>query len=238
MRSVMVLNTKGGAGKTTIATTLAGYYADQGHCTAIKDYDPQGSSWEWLQQRPISRAEIHGIAAFKPSNHTTRVWQMRLPVNTERLIIDTPAGVELPKVASLFRTIDRIIVPVVPSPIDIRASAMFIRELTRFVKMYPTNAEVGVVASRVPPHSSSFQAMQRLFSNLDIKIIGRLNQSDAYFQAAEHGISMLEMQDEHFNEDRQAWTEILNWIEGTEQQSDRTVTPLATFTPKRFVVGS
>lgn len=232
MRSVMILNSKGGAGKTTIATSLAGYFAGNGQCTAIKDYDPQGSSWDWLQQRPISRPEIHGIAAFRPSNHTTRVWQMRLPANTERLIIDTPAGVELAKIASLFRSIDRIIVPVVPSPIDIRASAIFIKELQKFLKMYPSNAKMAVVASRVPADSTVFYSMQRLFENLDIQIVGRINQSEGYFQAAEHGLSLLELPENSFVEEKAAWGSILSWIEGT------TVFGQANPDQRRYVVGS
>ena len=213
MRTVMVINTKGGAGKTTIATTLAGYYAAKNLCTALKDYDPQGSSWEWLQQRPVSRNEIHGIAAFRPANHSTSVWQMRLPVHTERVIIDTPAGVELNKISGLFRSVDKILVPVIPSPIDIRASAMFIRDLLRFIKVCPTNAGVGVIASRVPPNSSTYYAMQRLFANLGIEMIGRLNQSENYMQAAEHGVSVLEMSEPYLEKDRAAWLPILQWLE-------------------------
>jgi chromosome partitioning protein len=213
MRTVMVLNSKGGAGKTTIATNIAAYFASQGMVTALKDYDPQGSATDWLKSRPISRHPIYGITAFKTSFHATRAWQMRLPNNTERLVIDSPAGVDLPKLATVMRTVDKIVVPVIPSPIDIRASAMFIRDLFQFVKMYPTRAEIAVVASRVPRHSPTYFALQRVFSNLDIPIIAKIHESENYIQAAEHGIGMLEMDSPIVGGDKEDWQPLLYWID-------------------------
>lgn len=209
----MTLNSKGGSGKTTLATNLAGYYASQNLPTVIKDYDPQGSSSEWLKHRPYSRAHIQGIEAFAANNRATRAWQMRLPADTQRLIIDSPAGVELLKMATVMKTVDRILIPVSPSPIDIRATAIFIRDLYSFIRMYPTAAKIGVVANRVQKNSPSFLAMQRVFTNLDIPFVGVLSQNDRYIQAAEHGVSLLELEGPESATDQQEWTSLLTWLE-------------------------
>ena len=94
MQRIIVVNTKGGCGKTTIATNLASYYASNGFVTALMDYDPQGSSTRWLKLRPQDKQAVYGINAHKrQSMQATRAWQMRVPSDTERLIIDAPAGV-------------------------------------------------------------------------------------------------------------------------------------------------
>jgi len=216
MRTVMVLNAKGGAGKTTIATTIASYYATQGLVTVLKDHDPQGSSTDWLKQRPLTRPTIHGISAFRQNLQATRAWQLRLPQNTERLVIDSPAGVDLPKLATVIRNVDKIIIPVIPSPIDIRASAMFIRELFQFMKMYPTRAKVAVVASRVPEKSPTYIALQRVFTNLEIPLVARIGESEHYINGAEHGIGLFEMDAIDTAEQRDAWISLINWLEDAE----------------------
>ena len=113
-----------------------------------------------------------------------------------------------------MRVVDRILVPVSPSPIDIRATAMFIRELFSFIRMYPTPAKIGVVANRVQQNSPAFYAMQRIFSNLDIPFVAVLSQNDRYIQAAEHGVSILELDGEHAAQDREEWNSLLEWVEG------------------------
>ena len=95
MQKILVLNSKGGCGKTTIATNLASYFAAQDLATALLDFDPQGSSIRWLNLRPQSKPEIYGVHVASRKNNTgvTRSFQMRVPPNTERMIIDAPAGV-------------------------------------------------------------------------------------------------------------------------------------------------
>ncbi len=211
--TVLVLNSKGGCGKSTIATNLAGYYAAQGHVTALKDYDPQGSSSEWLRQRSSSRPPIHGISAFRTSSNMTRAWQMRLPGDISRVVIDSPAAVDLPRMVSVLRDVDKIVVPILPSPIDIRASAMFIHSFLRFVRSHPCRADLCVVASRVPGRSQAFATMQRIFNNLEIPLRARLSENEHYIHAAEHGVSLLELDDALIGEDKREWRPLLDWLE-------------------------
>src|ERR1700732_4819376 len=93
MQRILVLNPKGGSGKTTIARTLAISFASQGDRPLLSDNDPQGSSTRWLKKRKPEQAFIHGIAAFERNTRMTRAWQMRIPSDAAHIIVDTPAAV-------------------------------------------------------------------------------------------------------------------------------------------------
>ena len=217
MRTIMVVNSKGGSGKTTLATNLAGYFASHDQVTVIKDYDPQGSSSEWLKQRPYTMAKIHGLEAFKPSSmFVTRAFAMRLPSDAERLIIDTPAGVDLIKFSSMIKTVNKIIIPVSPSPIDIRATAIFIHQLQKFKKLHGLRADIGVVANRADANSSAYHSMKKIFSNLEIEFIATLSQNNNYIKAAEMGVSLLELDHPDVSKDKDEWAPLVNWLEDKE----------------------
>lgn len=211
MRTVMVMNAKGGSGKTTIVTSLAGYFASRGLVTALKDYDPQGSSTDWLKHRPKSRQPIYGVTPFRTSPGATRVWQMRIPTNTDRVLIDSPAGIQLLQYGEILRSVDNIIVPIVPSPIDIRATAFFLRDLFAFLKTHPNKAKVGVVANRVT-RARSLAALQRIFANIDIPCIASFSENENFIAAAEHGVSLLELETLRGEQDRKEWEPLLRWL--------------------------
>ena len=217
MRTIMVVNSKGGSGKTTLATNLAGYYASKNQVVVIKDYDPQGSSSEWLKQRPYTMSKIHSLEAFKPSSmFVTRAFAMRLPKDAEKLIIDTPAGVDLIKFVTTVKTVDKIIIPVSPSSIDIRATATFIHQLFKFRKLHGFKAEIGVIANRADVNSPAYRSMKKIFSNLDIEFIATLSQNDNYMKAAEMGVSLLELDHPSVSNDKEEWAPLVNWIEDKE----------------------
>ena len=214
MRTIMVLNSKGGSGKTTLVTNLAGYYASQGKTTIIKDYDPQGSSSEWIKQRCYSLPQIHGLSAFKScSPHVTRAWQMRLPANADRLIIDTPAGINLQSYVSTIKSVDKILIPLSPSSIDVRATAMFVHNLQEFMGLYSSEADIAIVANRVNVNSSAYQAMVTTFRNLSLSFVTTLSTNEHYLQAAERGVSLLEIDHPSVAQDKLEWAPLLNWIE-------------------------
>ena len=217
MRTIMVVNSKGGSGKTTLATNLAGFYASRKQVVVIKDYDPQGSSTEWLKHRPYTMDSIHGLSAFKPSSQfVTRAFAMRLPSNAERLIIDTPAGVDLKLFITTVSSVDKIIIPVSPSAIDIRATAMFIHQLQKFKKMHRFKAEIGVIANRADKDSAAYRSMKKIFSNLDMEFVATLSQNENYIKAAELGVSLLELDHPAVKKDKDEWAPLINWIEDEE----------------------
>src|SRR5690606_31685088 len=123
MKKVVVLNTKGGCGKTTITTNLAAYHAAAGYRTTLMDYDPQGSSTRWLSKRDESRPRVNGVAAFERNTRVTRSFQLRAPLDTEYLFVDTPAGLDPHSLTEITRNAHAVIVPVLPSDIDIHAAS-------------------------------------------------------------------------------------------------------------------
>lgn len=212
-RRILVANGKGGCGKTTIATNLAGSLAARGRVTALLDYDPQGSSMKWLSVRRDA-PPIYGVAAHRPAGGgVTRTFALRLPVGTERVILDVPAGIHGMDLANLVRDVDVIVIPVMPSAIDIHAAARFIQELLLTGKVRTRSVQVGVVANRVKENSHSFQNLQRFLSTLSIPFVTRLRDSENYVAAAEAGVSISELPKAH-RRDLLLWEELVRWVEG------------------------
>ena len=214
MQRIIVINTKGGCGKTTIATNLASYYASNGFATALMDYDPQGSSTRWLKLRPQDKESIHGINAHKrQSMQATRAWQMRVPAETERLIIDAPAGVEGEALHSFVHQVDTILIPVLPSPIDIHSATAFIKDLLLIGKVRNLGVRVGVIANRTRKNTLVYQSLERFLVSLNLPFITTLRDTQHYVHAFERGIGIQEMWDKRVEQDKLTWSPIINWLE-------------------------
>jgi chromosome partitioning protein len=215
---VLVMNAKGGCGKTTIATNLASYYASQQRTAALFDYDPQGSSMQWLACRDESRFPIHGVAAFrKPISGMTRTWQMRLPVETEMVILDAPAGVHGMPMIDLVREADTILIPVLPSPIDIHAASHFIKDLLLVAKVRARSIRVGVVANRVRKNTRVYQSLRRFLDSLNIPFVAYLRDTQNYVQSGEEGMGIHELKAQQIQKDRAQWKKLIQWLEESEQ---------------------
>ena len=135
MKRIVVLNPKGGSGKTTLAINLASYYASCQQKPVLMDFDPQGSSLRWVRKRQAAQPPIHVIAAFENDARTTRAFQLRIPAGTTHVIVDTPAAIDSAKLPDITRGADKIIVPVLPSDIDIHACSRCIRDLLLVAKI-------------------------------------------------------------------------------------------------------
>jgi chromosome partitioning protein len=217
MRRVLVVNAKGGCGKTTIATNLASYYASQQRYAALFDYDPQGSSMQWLASRDEGRFPIHGVAAFrKPTSGMTRTYQMRMPAETERVILDAPAGVHGMPMIDLVREADTIIIPVLPSPIDIHAASHFIKDLLLVAKVRARGVRVGVVANRVRKNTKVYQSLRRFLDSLHIPFVAYLRDTQNYVQSSEEGMGIHELNANRIQKDRAQWKKLIRWIEEDE----------------------
>jgi chromosome partitioning protein len=208
------MNTKGGCGKTTIATNLASYCASYGYGTTLIDYDKQGSSMRWLRERPATRPAIHGIAAFEPpAAGITRTWQMRIPPDTRYVISDTPAGYSLVDIEDRVAEADVILVPVLPSCIDIHTTVDFIRDLLLVGKARTHNTRLAIVTNRTRIHTRAVNKLERFLNKLDIPVIGRIRDTQFYVSAAEQGLGIHEMAEREAQKDRAAWAEMLLWLE-------------------------
>lgn len=213
MRRIILLNSKGGCGKTTLATNLASWYAARGQATALLDHDPQGSSMRWLASRPWNLPPIHGIAAYQRPGGVTRSFQLRVPPETERVILDAPAGVAGPQLLELVRGVDAILIPVLPSPIDIHAASRFIQELLLTARVRATSVRLGVVANRVKPNTLVYQALQRFLRSLQFPFLTRLRDTQLYMRASEQGVGIHELDDPRAARDRSQWKPLLDWLE-------------------------
>ena len=142
MRTIMFLNAKGGCGKSTLATNLASYYAKLGNAVVLADFDPQGSSLEWLAALPQDAPAIHGLLAWREGLR-------HLPRSADYAILDVPAGARGAELTALVRRAQSIVIPVLPSPTDIRAAAHFIHHLLLVGRVERMETKLAVVANRV-----------------------------------------------------------------------------------------
>lgn len=238
MQQILVLNAKGGCGKSTIATTLAGYYASRGQITALMDYDPQGSSMKWLSFRDQERAAIHGIAAHEKRRDVTRAFQMRLPLHAQRVVIDVPAGINGLQLAEYVRQADVILVPVLPSPIDIHAAAHFIQDLLLVGKLRQSGTKLGVIANRVRENTVIFKDLEKFLNSLNLPLVATLRDSQNYIRAAEQGVGIHELEERRAEQDQVRWQGLLEWLdqlagESASEQHLNAATPAVSWLPPR-----
>lgn len=229
MQRILVLNAKGGCGKSTIATNLAGYYANVNRSVALMDYDPQGSSMKWLDLRHSDRPAIHGVAAYQRRREVTRAFQLRLPQEAERVIMDVPAGVSGLQLADYVRQADAILVPVLPSPIDIHAAAHFIQDLLLVGKVRKSGARLAVVANRVRENTLIFKDLERFLTSLKLPLVATLRDSQNHIRAAEQGLGIHELDTGRTDLDIERWEPLIEWLEAaTEQVAPRPLSTVST----------
>ncbi len=210
---IVVLNPKGGSGKTTIATNLASYFASRQQKPVLMDFDPQGSSLRWVRKRPAELPPIHAVNAFDKDTRTTRTFRLRVPDFSTHVIVDTPAAVEPQLLPELTREARKIIVPVLPSDIDIHACSRCIRDLLLVAKIRREDNRLGVVANRVRRNTLTYESLIRFLETLGIPIVARLRDSQNYLRAAELGIGVHEMKSYIVREDIDEWRPLIEWLE-------------------------
>jgi chromosome partitioning protein len=213
MLRIVVLNPKGGSGKTTIATNLASYYVARSMKATLIDYDPQASSTRWLKKRQTNQPLIHGIAAFERNSRTTRSFHMRIPAETDRVVIDTPAALAAQDLPEITRGADAILVPVLPSDIDIHACSKVIADLLLVAKIRRQDNRIGVIANRVKRQTLMYQSLIRFLSTLHIPIVATIRDSQNYIKAAELGVGIHEMKPYLVREDLEQWNSLTQWLD-------------------------
>ena len=213
MKRIVVLNPKGGSGKTTIAINLASYFASRQQTPVLMDFDPQGSSLRWAKKRHPVQAPIHAIAAFEKDNRTTRAFQLRVPEKATHVIVDTPAAVDAHQLPDLTRDADKIIVPVLPSDIDIHTCSRCIRDLLLIAKIRREDDRLGVIANRIRRNTLTYQSLIRFLQTLGIPVVATIRDSQNYVRAAELGIGVHEMKSYIAQEDVEQWAPLIEWLE-------------------------
>ncbi len=213
MRTILVINSKGGCGKTTVTTNLASYYASTGAKVAIMDYDQQGSSLQWLKMRPGQRPRIHGANAVRQPDQPVRSRQMWIPSDTDLLLVDAPGGVKGILLQELLARAELVIVPVAPSSIDIHATANFLKELLVLGKVRTRNIKVGVVANRVRSAMPVYEPLERFLTSLGLPLLSKIRDSDAYIVAAESGLGVFELDADVSTQERLEFLSVIKWVD-------------------------
>jgi chromosome partitioning protein len=236
--TTLVINPKGGSGKTTLATNLASYFAANGIATTLMDYDPQGSTMNWLRVRPAHARRINGANAA-PQKTGLRTLGMHVPAGTQQLIIDAPAGVCGLALQELVSRAHCILVPVAPSAIDIHATANFIRDLLLTGKVRANNIRIGVVANRVRKANPVYQPLERFLNALNLPLLARVSDSEVFVTAAETGIGIFELDFAVSAAERAQFLPIAEWVDRIPVAPARPVPLAATMSrPGLRVVGS
>ena len=230
MFRILIANSKGGCGKTTLTTSLAGYFARSGRRTTLIDCDPQGSSLAWCEQRAAHLPPVHSLASNDPAYGLSSGWVLRIPANTEVLLIDTPAGLRPHEFSQFARHADALVIPVVPSPIDLRATLAFIDTVRKLDEVRKGRLRVAMVANRLRAHTVSARQLDATLERLTEAALIRVRDSQIYVGMADHGQSIFDNDSKAVLAHRDDWTALLEWLErrATESRARPTgnITPL------------
>lgn len=230
MRTIMFLNAKGGCGKSTLATNLASHYARQGKSVALADFDPQGSSIEWLKARPDDAPKIHGVPAWDEG-------MRHVPRSADVVVIDVPAAVHGAALTALVRRAQSIVIPVLPSPTDIRAAARFIHHVLLMGRVERRETKLAVVANRVRENTALqkaaeglfghasvntqvYQRLEKFLGHLKIPFLTTLRENPYYLVADEKGLGIFDLKPAHVARDLEQWQPLLKWLESRRSLPD------------------
>lgn len=211
MRHIMVMNAKGGCGKSTLATNIAAYFANEGHAVTLADYDPQRSSLDWIERRPENRPEIVGVAGFEDGLR-------RAPRNADYLIIDAPARSHGKELNDLVKHAETIIVPVLPSTIDMQASDRFIKELKSVSKVERKDAKIAVVANRVRENTLIFDELDEHLTAARVPYLTSLREAQNYVRAYTRGLGVFELPEYLAWPDWDQWDPLIKWLRSKRSQ--------------------
>jgi chromosome partitioning protein len=213
MRHVMVMNSKGGCGKSTLSTNIACYFANEGFKVTLADYDPQRTALDWLAVRPDDLPKISGVPAYDEGVR-------HVPRDTEVLVIDAPARTHGSELNELVRRAETIIVPVMPSPIDMKACAHFMEELLELGKVQRAQARLGLVANRVRENTLMFDELDKYLGKLKVPYLASLRQSTNYLRAYQRGMGIFELPEYLASPDWEQWKPITRWLGSKKSQPE------------------
>src|SRR5262245_56889576 len=166
MNTTLVVNSKGGSGKTTVTTNLASYYASQGVPTTILDYDPQGSSLGWLRLCDRAGTRLFGANAAPQRGPRIRSIEAHVPAGTRQLVIDAPAGASGLLLQEMLARANNLVIPVAPSSFDIYATANFVKDLLLVGRIRARSIRLAVVANRVRSSGPEYRPLERFLCSL------------------------------------------------------------------------
>ena len=206
MRTILVASSKGGAGKSTVSTNLAAYFAVEGKATALLDADKQKSSTHWCEKRAYMET------AVLPLDGTRRGWDKSLPDGIQRLVVDAPAGAMGEDLVAFLDMADAVIVPVLPSAIDLEATVPFLNTLVAHPRVKKGKLPVGIVANRLKPWTSASQQAVAQLKSWPYPVVGELRDTQAYVLMAALGKSLFDYHSEQIRSHQEDWAPLLRWL--------------------------
>jgi chromosome partitioning protein len=212
MRTIMLMNAKGGCGKTTLATNIATWFADEGKKVALADFDPQGSSLDWLNARKNYEG-IPNIEAVDAVNGPATAAR-----GTDFLIMDAPAAIHGKEINTMLRRVQTLLIPVLPSPIDMRACSRFLEELLSSGRVSKDQTRIAIVANRVWERTNIYKELEEYLGHLKIPVLGHLRESQNYIRSAEKGLGLFELAPSQVWQDLEQWDPIIEWLSSSRSQ--------------------
>ncbi len=204
MPVVVIANPKGGVGKSTLSTHVAGYYASQGHGVMLGDTDRQQSSALWLQLRPSAARPI-------------KTWDVspdliaRPPRDTTHVVLDTPAGLHGWRFKDVLKMANKILVPLQPSIFDIYATRAFLDELAD--SRHAGEVEIGIVGMRVDARTIAADKLREFVDSLGLPVLGYLRDTQNYIHLAARGLTVFDVAPSRVEKDLQQWEPICHWLD-------------------------
>lgn len=203
MKTVLIANPKGGCGKTTLSTNIAGYLANRGNRVALLDMDRQQSAALWIETRPDDLPAVHPMKYNKESD-----------IPNDWLVIDSAAGLSGSNLAcSLIKQANKIIVPVVPSLFDLHASRDFLKELLEEKKVRNSRCHIGVVGMRMAPRTRAATVLEDFLDTLGLPILAYLRETQVYVNAAFEGKSLFDLPYYLAERELEQWEFLQDWLE-------------------------
>lgn len=213
LHKIVVLNPKGGCGKTTLATNIAAYYAMRGPPPTLVDFDSQGFSMRWLHKRPAGRSQIYGASAFQRPMQGRQTIHLQTRPDTDKLIIDLPAALSADELQDVTYNAGSILIPVLPSDIDVNCASRFIANLLLVAQIDRRNRQLAVVANRTRQNTRSYRMLLRFLTSLQIPLIAVLRDSQNFVHAAGRGIGICEMPAYKVEKDIVQLKLIIEWLD-------------------------
>jgi len=203
MPVIVVANPKGGVGKTTLSTNLAGYLASRGRAVMLGDVDRQQSSRTWLGLRANG---LPRIAAWE----VTQGDVVRPPKGTTHIVLDTPAGLHGKRLDEVMKLADKVLIPLQPSIFDIHATHQFIDELLAHRRS--SKVQMAVVGMRTREGTISTDQLRTFLKGVDVPLLGFLRDTQNYIHLAAHGLTLWDVASTRFQGDREQWEPIITWV--------------------------
>jgi chromosome partitioning protein len=204
MRTILVANPKGGSGKTTLATNLAGWLAGKRQRVVLRDLDPQRSSTEWLERRPALFPRIAG--------HAKEVRHGALDAEPDWRVVDTPAGLSGDDLRDAVRRADLMLVPLTPSAFDMAAARHFLAAIHEHKAIRKGGLAPGIVAMRVDPRTRSATELDAFLAEFDFPVIAHLRDTQVYVHCARDGASVFDLPRSRGEQDWDQWKPLTRWI--------------------------